>query len=419
MSPPTLGTSDSTLADIRKSRSGRPLVPNVRAQKDAGKSPLSGSPRVRKTKQPKGDKPKMKKLDAPLSVLTKDYHDHPVRDMEKWVHRSAEVRNAEVQNRNGYITRPMNSFMLYRSAYAERTKHWCEQNNHQIVSSVSGESWPMEPPEVRELYNEYARIERDNHQKAHPGYKFSPAKTQNSRKKTPVLEDSEDDMLSEPADPDDEWRPAGERRKNRTSKRQGREVGYPANSMSYNRTDYGMQASIQGYNKSSYQAVNPGKPLPSALNDQGMYGQYYQPTVYPNLSRPNVEDVRIQRMPMPGMQSGGAPPSLIGLPGGLHVDLLDPDVQGGNSSASGQHMVQHMDPNLSYNSEYMQHANGLFTEQNFQQFNEDLFGTSLQQHDQQGTSLQQLEQQSRGDGFQTNQNTLQFDDFTWLTEEHS
>ncbi|KAK8168691.1 high mobility group box domain-containing protein, partial [Phyllosticta citrichinensis] len=103
--------------------------------------------------------------------------------MEEWVNRSESVRREEVAKRHGYITRPMNSFMLYRSAYADRTKIWCLQNNHQVVSSVSGESWPMEPPEVREHYNDLAKLERLNHQKAHPEYKFCPTKSASTARK--------------------------------------------------------------------------------------------------------------------------------------------------------------------------------------------------------------------------------------------
>ncbi|KAF2089132.1 hypothetical protein K490DRAFT_38767, partial [Saccharata proteae CBS 121410] len=103
--------------------------------------------------------------------------------MEEWVNRPASVRRTEVEKRKGYVTRPMNSFMLYRSAYAERTKQWCLQNNHQVVSSVSGESWPLEPPEIREQYNDYAKIERINHQNAHPDYKFSPSKASTAARK--------------------------------------------------------------------------------------------------------------------------------------------------------------------------------------------------------------------------------------------
>ncbi|KAF2094614.1 hypothetical protein NA57DRAFT_46480, partial [Rhizodiscina lignyota] len=103
--------------------------------------------------------------------------------MDAWVNRSASVRRKEVEDRKGYITRPMNSFMLYRSAYAERTKQWGLHNNHQVVSSMAGESWPLEPPEVRDHYNELAKLERANHQAAHPDYKFSPSKTSTSRKR--------------------------------------------------------------------------------------------------------------------------------------------------------------------------------------------------------------------------------------------
>jgi hypothetical protein len=114
----------------------------------------------------KGDKQKVPRLTAPLSVLTKDFHDVPIKNMENWVNRPADDRRREAEKRNGYITRPMNSFMLYRSAFAERAKAWCSQNNHQIVSTVAGASWPLEPPEIRELYNEYAKLERINHQNA-------------------------------------------------------------------------------------------------------------------------------------------------------------------------------------------------------------------------------------------------------------
>ena len=50
----------------------------------------------------------------------------------------------------------------------------------------------MEPKEIRDQYTEYARIQRDNHQKAHPGYKFSPSKagaTSRKRRDASVEED--------------------------------------------------------------------------------------------------------------------------------------------------------------------------------------------------------------------------------------
>jgi hypothetical protein len=114
-------------------------------------------------------------IEQPLSILTKDYPT-PVRDMGEWVNRPVDTRMAEVEKKKGYISRPMNSFMLYRSAYAERVKQFCKENNHQVVSQVTGASWPLEPKEVRELYEQYAIMERDNHAAAHPNYKFAPNK---------------------------------------------------------------------------------------------------------------------------------------------------------------------------------------------------------------------------------------------------
>jgi hypothetical protein len=73
----------------------------------------------------------------------------------------------------------MNSFMLYRSAYTERIKAWFAETNNQVVSKVSGQSWPMEPAHVRDQYEALALIERVNHRIAHPNYKFSPKKTRN------------------------------------------------------------------------------------------------------------------------------------------------------------------------------------------------------------------------------------------------
>jgi hypothetical protein len=141
--------------------------------------------------------------------------------MEAWVQRPVEERQKEAEQRKGYITRPMNSFMLYRSAYAERTKAWCAQNNHQVVSSVSGASWPMEPPELREFYNNLAKIERHNHQLAHPNYKFSPAKPGTASRKRKGGDESDF------GDGDGDWAVTNGV-KDRT--RVGRDASYPARS---------------------------------------------------------------------------------------------------------------------------------------------------------------------------------------------
>ena len=365
-------------------RSGRQsgANPSPLSQKasEVNKGYTDNSPRVKKIpKHNKSDKPKVPKLDAPLSELTKSYTHIPLRDMEEWVNRSAEVRRKEVEKRNGYVTRPMNSFMLYRSAFAERTKIWCLQNNHQVVSSVSGESWPMEPSAIREQYNEYARIERDNHQKAHPGYKFSPSKAQGStRKRKDASEEHEDEETSD-RNLDFEWRPASERRlKINGGKRQGREAGYPINSTLH--ADIGAQQSESRYNRSSYEVSNPGKPLPAVMTEQDLYGHYYQKTVHPTLNGLNMEDVYLRKTVTPGMHIGNAPP-LIGLPGAHHYELLN---QEGIDNSQGSLNEPQVDPTLlAYDSSFSGKGVGFITDKQFKEYNDDiLFGATAQQHGQ-------------------------------------
>ena len=247
--------------------------------------------------------------------------------MNAWVNRSAETRQEEVEKRKGKITRPMNSFMLYRSAYAERTKVWCLQNNHQVVSSVSGESWPMEPKEIRDQYTEYARIERDNHQKAHPGYKFSPSKAgTTSRKRRDASEEEEEP--SDLEELDSEWKPS--RTKNGSDKYVKKtmpEVNWPTASM--NNSNYYTADVLPS--QSSYQYSNPGKPLPVPMGHDEMYGHYYQTSVRANVGAPYTEDVFVHRTHVPGQTFGTQSP-LIGMPGRSHLELL-PEHSGGNSPA--------------------------------------------------------------------------------------
>jgi hypothetical protein len=216
-------------------------------------SPMSKTKKIKKSKL---DRSKTPQLTAPLSVLTKDM-EAPMKDMDEWVHRPAEARRQEVEKRNGYVTRPMNSFMLYRSAYAERTKQWCLQNNHQVVSSVSGESWPMEPPEVREQFNEWAKIERANHAAAHPDYKFSPSKATSKRRKDEDFDNDEPDGLD---DPDGEYR--GGRNVRHKRQHHNTDPAFLPSSHGFDSTPYYSQQNPT-YEQPQYQYVAPGRPLPS------------------------------------------------------------------------------------------------------------------------------------------------------------
>ncbi|KAI9839945.1 MAG: hypothetical protein M1819_000137 [Sarea resinae] len=368
-SPSTPGSTASF--EARHTRSGRPVTGRSQDRMAVQTKPRTTKvPRMRKAaKQGKADKRKVPKLEAPLSVLTKDYNHIPVRDMKAWVNRSIEVRRQEVEKLNGYIKRPMNSFILYRSAFAERTKLWCLQNNHQVVSSVSGESWPMEPVSVRDEYNEMARVERINHQDAHPGYKFCPSKAQTANRKRKQSSDLEEDEHSDLDDGDSEWGRSSQRQlRTKPKKRQIKEVEYAASSGSGDDSwQDGSGFNTPGYvflnegpQKSSYQANNPGKPLPTAMSAVDMPGQYYQTTVHPNAAVPNVEDVRIRRTETPGMLYGGTPP-LLGLPGGSHYDLMQPQpYRTSNGFATDQSQV---DPLLlAYDSSHLAYTDGQMSE---------------------------------------------------------
>ncbi|KAF2198680.1 hypothetical protein GQ43DRAFT_434057 [Delitschia confertaspora ATCC 74209] len=333
-SPPTPSSAIES-EKVRRTRSGRTIVPN-----SSSKTPKPRPKVIPKSRKPKNDKPKTPKLTAPLSVLTKDYHNVPVRNMEEWVNRSAEVRRKEVEKRNGYVTRPMNSFMLYRSAYAERTKQWCLQNNHQVVSSVSGESWPLEPPQIREMYNEYARIERINHQNAHPTYKFSPSKAAPPPKRRKG-EFTDDD---EPSDLDDaEWDPpVGRRPKSKATKRHDRGVEYPANAMNneFYARSFGSSSAMSG---SSWDTTNEGEPMALPISQNDIYYQYFQQAMQPNFSMGGVEELKLRKVDTPGlsMQFSQVHP-LLGLPGGNGTDMMQHLHSHSDTPFADEHQVDPM-----------------------------------------------------------------------------
>lgn len=287
----------------------------------------SPAPKSKKEKKSKLDRSKTPKLTAPLSVLTKDMS-VPVRDIEAWVNRSVEERRKEVEKRNGYVTRPMNSFMLYRSAYAERTKQWCLQNNHQVVSSVSGESWPMEPEEVRNQFDEWAKTERSNHQAAHPNYKFSPSKSTNKRRKGDFSDD-EDDASDLDGDPDGEYKVGG--KSTRPKKQAQMDNLYMDNSYTLDSHPYFGQQMV-GYDHSQVHYASLSRPLPSNVASY-THGIPYSPQtatyLHATMQQPvqyqYIQDTQSMRAPTPSSLNGTQSLGGFGLPSGQTspTDLLN------------------------------------------------------------------------------------------------
>ncbi|KAI5919244.1 hypothetical protein F4810DRAFT_515039 [Camillea tinctor] len=252
-------------------------------------------------------------LADPLSVLCKnvELEEGTDVDIDEYVRRSPEQRRAEVAaSKDQKIKRPMNAFMLYRKAYQNRTKALRKQHNHQFISQVCGVSWNMEPQDLRDRFDDLAKIERENHRLAFPDYKFSPTKNPAPKKVEeeeaaaaaarhlvddgPVLEEYNYDSpppsrnasrgtrsSSLYGDPDGEYRPprgipttyasyaAAQAQQQQQQQQRGAH-----HALSYGGAQ--QPSSAAAAYQSSFQYSNPGKPRPG---DYGLglgQNQYYQ-----------------------------------------------------------------------------------------------------------------------------------------------
>jgi hypothetical protein len=305
------------VSDTLRTRSGLSVHRSLQALKPSPeiRTKVSKSSKMKKSKKDKVKaEPKVAKLQKPLSELTKAWDHVPIVDIEAYVNRPVEVRRKEVEDGKiaGKVKRPMNSFMLYRKAYQNRTKNWCLQNNHQVVSQVCGDSWPLEPESVRDQFIEWARLERKNHQNAHPLYKFSPTKP-DSIKSTKRKVSETSDAESEASDLSDfEWQGSGTKKQKKQQRPSARPTGSEryATSSPYPYTHAPSEdshfershVSSYGPNPSSYGVSNPGKLYPVQYSQANLRnGQYYQHTVRKNTSQPGpVEDVMMRMTDAPG-----------------------------------------------------------------------------------------------------------------------
>ncbi|KAG9663742.1 hypothetical protein KCU98_g564, partial [Aureobasidium melanogenum] len=154
-----------------------------------------------KVSRPKKVKRPAFELAAPMSVLTAA-SDLPIKNMLAFASRSTAVRLGEAK-KAGKILRYLNSFVCYRAAYADRIKQWASQDNHQEVSRVAGASWKLEPDDVRTFYIQCAEVDKANHLKAFPSYKYDPKKKSASKKtsrsaRSPSSDESDDEPTPKP-----------------------------------------------------------------------------------------------------------------------------------------------------------------------------------------------------------------------------
>jgi hypothetical protein len=95
--------------------------------------------------------------------------------------------------------RPLNSFMIYRREYQKRIK---EQNPNILLSELSrisksaADEWANEPQQVKQIYAEKARAEKERHMKLYPNYVYCPRRPSRSkqRKKSASEESSSEKM---------------------------------------------------------------------------------------------------------------------------------------------------------------------------------------------------------------------------------
>ncbi|CAK7243675.1 MAG: hypothetical protein STHCBS139747_005201 [Sporothrix thermara] len=159
---------------------------------------ISASPPMMRKERPNASKADEEEaiISKPLSILTQEW-EMPIVDIGAYVHRTADERHEEVDRGKvpGKVKRAMNAFMLYRKAYQDCAKKYAQKANHQVVSKVCGQSWALEPDTIRRQFNDWAVIERDNHRKAHPEYKFTPSKPR-KKGKDEFGDDSEGDDVN-------------------------------------------------------------------------------------------------------------------------------------------------------------------------------------------------------------------------------
>ncbi|KAL8917167.1 MAG: hypothetical protein Q9172_005959 [Xanthocarpia lactea] len=366
-------------------------------------SQASESPRPKRAaKKSKIDAVSEASIKAPLSQQCLQV---PVVDVFSKVNRSIEERQEEAR-RDNKIKRPSNSFMLYRSAYGDRVKALYPQNNHQIISRICGASWKMETADVTEKFKMYYEMEKENHAKAHPTYKFSPAKSSPNRKRRGTGDTSdEEELASELGDFDSEYRPRGGRR-SRPAKtpRTGTPTSYPIHPSVNNYQPYMITPNMGYANQSTWQFSNPGKPMPLPMNGP-LDDRYWQTTIQQRA--PNVEDVFVHRLveaqtQMPTSQA------LIGLPGGSHEELLGVDSTDNSPSPQVDPLL------LNYDGSFEGHTGDFVNTQDFQDFDhQGLYDSGLQGTGQGGlphypSALDSWKEEGNGGDF------VGKNDFDWL-----
>ncbi|KAE9404754.1 hypothetical protein BT96DRAFT_916635 [Gymnopus androsaceus JB14] len=88
----------------------------------------------------------------------------------------------------GYIPRPPNAFMLFRADFVKQ-KHVPNsiETNHSSLSKIIGSCWRSLPIDEKAVWEKRARVEKAEHKRKYPEYRFRPVHNKNKNKAADTL----------------------------------------------------------------------------------------------------------------------------------------------------------------------------------------------------------------------------------------
>ncbi|PBK89552.1 hypothetical protein ARMGADRAFT_1167339 [Armillaria gallica] len=94
------------------------------------------------------------------------------------------------QSDESHIPRPSNAYIIFRSEFVALNKESLSKTQ-QKASKLAGAAWRELPKESQDYYRDLAKQRKEEHARAHPGYKYKPhrskrGKKADGRKKTDV-----------------------------------------------------------------------------------------------------------------------------------------------------------------------------------------------------------------------------------------
>ncbi|KAG6027231.1 hypothetical protein E4U41_000999 [Claviceps citrina] len=119
-------------------------------------------------------------LDKALSESAKQYPDDFI-DPVAYACRSVEERRQK-SIEEGKVSRPLNSYMLYRKAYQQVARRVIRKDQQQSASQTVGTSWTkLERDEIKSKFRALAKIDHEKHLEAFPTYRYTPTQGKHSR----------------------------------------------------------------------------------------------------------------------------------------------------------------------------------------------------------------------------------------------